>query len=285
MTMRRAAVVAAVLIAGGASMSGAGDGPSLKDVLRRIGAYVDAYGEKASIVVATERYVQDVKEGAATTSGHRVLVSDFAIVKVEGIRGWMGFRDVVEVDGRKVENREERLVESLLSPTASYDQARRIAMESARFNIGPILRTFNVPTTALFFFKSDSLDRFKFTQKKSDDGTTWEIAFRETKVPTLIQTPQGRPVPSEGSLQVNAADGTIVRTRIRLSNFGWRGMHTSRSLAEVDVTYERVPAIDMWLPVTMSESYEGIEGTSWHRITGRADYSDYRQFQTAVRIK
>jgi hypothetical protein len=259
--------------------------PSLKEVLRRMGAYVDAYGEKASIVVATERYAQDVIGGAATDPAHRVLMSDFAIVKVEGIRGWMGFRDVVEVDGRKVENREERLIESLMSPAASYDQARRIAMESARFNIGPILRTFNVATTALFFFASDSLNRFKFTHKNRDDGTLWEIGFRETRVPTLIQTPQGRPVPTEGSLRVNAADGTIAGTRIRMSNFGWRGMSNSRSLAEVDVTYAHVPAIDMWLPVTMTESYEGMEGTSWHRITGRADYSDYRQFQTAVRIK
>jgi hypothetical protein len=281
MTMRRAAVVAAVLIAGGASMTGAGDGPSLKDVLRRMGAYVDGYGEKASIVVATERYIQDVKGGEATTSGHRVLVSDFAIVKVEGIRGWMGFRDVVEVDGAKVENREERLVKALMSP-GSYDEALRITSESARFNIGPILRTFNVPTTALFFFKSDSLDHFKFTHKKRDDGTTWEIAFRERKVPTLIQTPQGRPVPTEGSVRVNSADGTVVQTRIRMSDFG---MARTRTVAEVEVTYQRVPAIDMWLPVTMTESYEGMVGTSWHRITGRADYSDYRQFQTAVRIK
>jgi hypothetical protein len=284
MTMRRAAVVAAVLIAGGASMTGAGHGPSLKDVLRRMGAYVDAYGEKASIVVATERYVQDVKGGEATTSGHRVLVSDFAIVKVEGIRGWMGFRDVVEVDGAKVENREERLIKALMSP-GSYDEALRITSESARFNIGPILRTFNVPTTALFFFKSDSLDRFKFSRKTSGDAAMWEIAFRETRSPTLIRTPQGQSVPTEGSVWVNPADGTVVRTRIRMINFGARGMGTSGALAEVDVTYDRVPTLDMWLPVTMSESYDGTQGTSWHRITGRAEYSDYRQFQTAVRIK
>jgi hypothetical protein len=281
--MRCAAVVAAVLVAGGVSMRGAAEEPSLKDVLRRMGAYVDAYGEKASIVVATERYVQDVKGGGASTATHRVLLSDFAIVKVDGIRGWMGFRDVVDVDGTKVENREERLVQALMSP-GSYDEARRITAESARYNIGPILRTFNVPTTALFFFRSDSLDRFKFTRRTSGEAA-WEIAFRETRSPTLVQTPRGQSVPTEGSVWVNPADGTVVRTHMRLSNFAGRGMVTARALAEVDVTYGRIPALDMWLPVTMSESYEGTQGTVWDRITGHAEYTDYRQFQTAVRIK
>lgn len=281
--MRCAAIVAAVLVAGGVSTRGAAEEPSLKDVLRRMGAYVDAYGEKASIVVATERYVQDVKGGGASTATHRVLLSDFAIVKVDGIRGWMGFRDVVDVDGTKVENREERLVQALMSP-GSYDEARRITAESARYNIGPILRTFNVPTTALFFFRSDSLDRFKFTRRTSGEAA-WEIAFRETRSPTLIQTPRGQSVPTEGSVWVNPADGTVVRTHIRMSNFAGRGMVTARALAEVDVIYGRIPALDMWLPVTMSESYEGTQGTTWDRITGHAEYTDYRQFQTAVRIK
>jgi hypothetical protein len=282
--MRRAPVIAAVLIAGGAGVSGAREDPSLKDILRRMGAYVEAYGEKASIVVATERYMQDVNSSRVGGSGHRVLVSDFAIVKVEGIRGWMGFRDVVEVDGRKVENREERLVQSLMSSSASYDEARRISDESARFNIGAVLRNFNVPTTALFFFKAENLDRFKFTRKHPSAGATWEIEFRETERPTLIRTPEGRSVPMEGSVWVNPADGTVMRTRIRMSDFGSPGA-TARGSAEVDVIYERVAAVDMWLPATMAETYDGTRFSAWDRITGRADYSDYRQFQTSVRIK
>jgi hypothetical protein len=285
MTMRRAAVVAAVLIAGGASMSGAGDGPSLKDVLRRIGAYVDAYGEKASIVVATERYTQELRSSSGGPAKHRVLLSDFAIVKVEGIRGWMGFRDVVEVDGTKIENRAERLLQSLMSSSGSLDEARRIASESARYNIGSVLRTFNVPTTALFFFKTDSLDRFKFTAGRKKVGEPWEIPFRETARPFLIHTPEGRGLPTEGSVWIDPADGTIVRTRIKVSDVRTRAAGSSHASADVEVTYQRVAALDMWLPATMTESYDGSDGTSWDRITGRAEYSDYRQFQTAVRIK
>jgi hypothetical protein len=281
----RLLVAAALLaISATATPSHAPDAPSLKEVLGRMGAYVDAYGEKASIVVATERYIQDVHI-TDTQSRHRVLVSDFAIVKVEGIRGWMGFRDVVDVDGIKVENREQRLIDSLMSSSASYDEARRIAFESARYNIGPVLRTFNVPTTTLFFFKSDSLDRFKFSHKKNTEDTTWEIGFRESARPTLIRTPDGQSVPIEGTVWVNAADGTVMRTRIRMADFSPPGKRVSRTVANVEVTYARVAAIDMWLPATMTESYEGADGTSAHHVTGRADYTDYRQFQTTVRIK
>jgi hypothetical protein len=214
-----------------------------------------------------------------------VLVSDFAIVKVEGIRGWMGFRDVVEVDGRKVEDRAARLVESLMSPAASYDEARRISDESARFNIGSVLRNFNVPTTALFFFKTDRLDRFKFSRKRGGTGRAWEIEFRETARPTMIVTPEGRGVPTAGSIWVDPDDGTVLRTRIRMSDFSPPGAGSARGSAEVDVTYGRVAALNMWLPATMAESYDGTRFASWDRITGHAEYSDYRQFQTLVRIK
>jgi hypothetical protein len=266
-------------------MSAAPGEPSLKDVLRRVGAYVDVYGEKTSIVVATERYTQEVRSSSGSPATHRVLLSDFAIVRVEGIRGWMGFRDVVEVDGTKIENREERLVQSLISSSGSYDEARRITTESARYNIGSVLRTFNVPTTALFFFKSDGLDRFKFTSRKNDAGEPWEIAFRETEKPTLIRTPDGRALPTEGSIWVDPANGTIVRTRIKVSDVRTRAAGSNHASADVEVTYQRVAALDMWLPSAMTESYEGTEDTSRERITGHAEYSDYRQFQTTVRIK
>ena len=51
-------------------------------------------------------------------------------------------------------------------------------------------------------------------------------------------------------------------------------------------TYARVPALDMWLPETMTESYEGdARARSVERTTAEARYTDYRQFQTSVRIK
>ena len=220
------------------------DEPSLKEVVRRMGAYVQAYGDKASIVVATERYTQLVSGSRATGPGRRVTLADFAIIKAEGLGGWVGFRDVVEVDGAPVTDHADRLLQLLSASSGSLDEARRLSDESARFNIGPIQRNFNVPTTALFFFRPANLDRFKFSRKSVGPDGTWEIAFRETDRPTLIRTPDGHAVPSEGRLWVNAGDGTVLSTRMRMTEFGPQGIagRSASGSAQIDVTYRRVAA-------------------------------------------
>jgi hypothetical protein len=285
--MARSSILAALLwIAAIGTPHLVADEPSLKGVLRRMGAYVLAYGEKASIVVAAERYTQRVantRPGAAPDD--RVIVADFAIVRARGGTDWIGFRDVVEVDGARVSDREDRLIRILTSSTGSWDDAKRLSDESARFNIGPVQRNFNVPTTALFFFTADNLDRFKFTRKGAVPGGIWEVDFRETSRPTLVRTPQGKSIPSEGTLWVNESDGTITRTRLHMRDFAPRSAGSARGYADIDVIYQRVATLDMWLPETMTEVYGGTPGVPWDRITTRAQYSDYRQFQTAVRIK
>jgi hypothetical protein len=259
---------------------------SVKDVMRRAAAYVDAYGEKASIVVATEHYTQEARSSLGGAAGRTVrrIVADFAIVKVSSLRGWQGFRDVVEVDGTRVVDRDDRLVRILLESEGRYDEAQRLSNESARFNIGAIFRNFNVPTSALFFFRTENLDRFNFTARGVQPDGTWEIAFRETSRPTLIRTPEGRSLASEGSLWVNPADGTVVRTRLKVADFVPRAART-RASGRVDVTYRHVPTLDMWLPVSMDEDFDVTRTNDSETISGRALYSNYRQFQTTVRIK
>jgi hypothetical protein len=284
--MRLAIFFASLVMTANGGVTPAHDEPSLKDVLRRMAAYVQSYGEKASIVVATERYSQEARTGDQAAPERRHTVADFAIVKAEGFGGWVGFRDVVEADGARIPDRQGRLLRVLSASAGSMDEARRLSDESARFNIGPIVRNFNVPTAALFFFTSDNLDRFKFTRKRAGADGIWEIAFRETDRPTLIRTPEGQSVPSEGSVWVNAADGTVVRTSLRMNKFATgSGAKREFTSAQVDVTYSRVAPLDMWLPETMRESYEAARGTFVDRISAEARYSDYRHFQTSVRIK
>lgn len=254
--------------------------------MRRVGAYVDAYGQRASIVVATEHYTQ---QSRSMTIGYeptmRRILADFAIVKVDTLRGWQGFRDVVEVDGERLPDRDDRLVRLLTESGGRYDEARRLSDESARFNIGAIQRNFNVPTTALFFFTPDNLDRFEFSAKSVDRSGLWEIAFRETSRPTLIRTPAGHSVPSGGMLWVNPSDGTVTRTQLEVEGFAMSGPRRSRGRGRVDVTYQRVAELDMWLPAAMDESFEATRGDTRDSISGRALYSNYRQFTTMVRIK
>jgi hypothetical protein len=41
----------------------------------------------------------------------------------------------------------------------------------------------------------------------------------------------------------------------------------------------------MWLPGSMSETFETRASGAWQRVEGRATYDNYRRFETTVRIK
>jgi hypothetical protein len=281
MAVALAAIAAVPLVAGRA------DEPSLKDVLRRMAAYVQSSGEKASIFVATEHYTQHVTGGDRPAPEDRVTVADFAIVRAEGLGGWVGFRDVLEADGTRIADHTDRLLKVLSDVSGRFDEAKRLSDESARYNIGPVARNFNVPTAALSFFSPQNLDRFTFTRKSVAADGTWEIAFRETERPTLVRTPEGRSVPSEGTVWVKASDGTVLRTSLRMKEFGRGSAAVARhaGTAQIDVSYARISDIDMWLPQVMVESYEMPRGTRRERTTTEARYTNYRRFQTSGRIK
>lgn len=193
----------------------------VEQVVRKMADYVAAYGPQTSVIVGVEKYTQRVTVEERFVRP-RSLVSEFAIVKAAGRVGWSGFRDVVEVDGKAVSDRRDRLLSLLTGPAGGEAELRRIADESARYNVGPVIRNFNVPTTALFFFHPELVGRFTFrrTGNKTIDGvSTWVLDFKETQRPTLVMKSDGTDVPCEGTVWVVPADGTIVRTRLRLRNF------------------------------------------------------------------
>ena len=104
-------------------------GPKTEEIVARAVAYVADFVEHFTSIVAEERFVQDGRtignqKGAAAkgsvngtamvgagVSIHRELVSDYLLVKSPGLTPWQVFRDVVEVDGRPVRDRGERLAE------------------------------------------------------------------------------------------------------------------------------------------------------------------------------
>jgi hypothetical protein len=256
--------------------------PSLKDVVRRMESYVASYGEKASIVVCTERYMQETARSAGDQKETRTLTSDFAIVKADAIRGWLGFRDVLAVDGKPVRDREERLARVLMASEGRYDEAQRLSDESARYNIGAVERNFNVPTAALFFFVPDNHDRFKFSSRGVAEDGTWEIAFSEKSGSALIHTPDWKPIPTSGTIRVQPETGVVVRTLLHVDS----KQGALRGIGRIDVRYAYVEQLKMWLPASMDESFEVSPRKGvWSRVTGHAEYSNYRTFTTSVRIK
>ena len=289
---------------------------TLDAVMARVAAYSAGYGEKASLFVAVEKYTQNFG-----VNRPRQIVAEFAIVKAPG--GWVGYRDVVEVDGRQVADRRDRLLKILMDPSADSRLIRTLSDESARYNIGPISRNFNVPTTVLLLFQQANAARFTFRRsgtERVDGNETWKIDFSEVSTPTLTMTRSGRDVPMEGTLWAVPATGAVVRTRMRLRNFADAtttsqqaapqerpagtttapgtgrpaptfdfSVRTIESSADFAVTYRWHPEFEMWLPATMTELYVGpIQLASGPPVSGRASttatYSDFKQFQTGARI-
>src|SRR5262249_6714449 len=157
------------------------------------GDYVARYHETMISVIAEERYVQ--KWTTPIETKKRTLVSDFVLLSGgPGDLRWMSFRDVLEVDGVPVRERDNRLQKLFASSGDAISRGMAVSLESSRYNIGPpeFVRTINTPIVAIDFLLPESRPRFSFHRRKgnSSDPTLWEVEYTERDRPTVIRTPQ-----------------------------------------------------------------------------------------------
>ena len=255
--------------------------PTLEHVLKVGATYIAEYEKAFSAVVSEELYTQRlVGEIARGVPDQRTLKSDLLLMEVTG-GGWVTFRDVFEVDGHKVRDRNDRLVDLILKPRPdAFDQVVRINEESARFNLGPIARTLNTPTLALMFLRESRQERarFRFARMTSVDGQrVAEIEFVETAEPRMVRTVDD--APAAGRFWLEPDSGRVLRTEMTMTSGGVR--------VRVLVTYKRQDRISMMAPSAMEETYEfGGSGSgessrsvsSSSRIEGSALYSNFRSF-------
>jgi hypothetical protein len=90
-----------------------------------------------------------------------------------------------------------------------------------------------------------------------------------------VRTPDGRDVASSGSFWIDPATGAVLRSELRIAPPG------SVLRAVIVVSYLHHDRLDMLLPDDMNEIYRAGR----NRIEGHATYSNYRRFETAVKIK
>ena len=251
---------------------------SLADLRERAGAYVLDYHRRLEAIVAEERYVQR----SETPSGRdeRTLRSDFMLLPgTAREQAWFAFRDVFEVDGERVSSQRGRLEQWLTGSRDSLMRnARALAVEQARYNIGPILRTINVPTLALEVLMPGKQDRFRFRHTgiaRIGDLDAAVVAFDERRRPTMIRTPEGRDLPARGTLWIERTTGRVLRTELRTGDRG-----RDQVEAVLTVTYVFVPRLALLLPASMEERYTGRGA----EITCTAGYSNFRRFETGARI-
>jgi len=251
--------------------------PELELALGRLVDYVDAYERQYSMLVAEEDYRQSMPQ-----QGVR-LRSDLLLVKPEKSPEWVSFRDVYEVDGVAVRDREDRLKELFLNPTAqSRAQLQAIKDESARYNIGPLERNINVPLFPLKFLIPANRDRFRYKLAGTPEAAgvrTWRIEYAETARPTLIVDRANNDVPASGWFLVEQLTGAIVESAVTVA----RDDYT----AAIVVRYRRDASLGMWVPDEMKESFKAARLTGWPMrsvvfesiLDGTARYSKFRRFQ------
>jgi formylglycine-generating enzyme required for sulfatase activity len=270
------------------------DTVTLETLLERAGQYILTFEERFSGVVTEERYQQEASgawsggsaaglspgQGAFGPSAQprterRELVSDFLLVKLPGSDDWLPFRDVFEVDRQRIRDRDDRLTTLFLQPeSTALLQARRIMEESARYNIGDIGRTFNLPVFALKVLHPSVQPRFRFWQGRIDRSVgsgVHIVEYEETATPTLIHGSSDRDLFSTGRFSVDGPTGRVLRSEMVVDDTGLRASITTR--------YQLDPAYGVAVPVDMREEYSSPEGA---RVTGFATYGRFRNFNVEV---
>jgi hypothetical protein len=237
----------------------------LATVLAAAARYLDHYEREVTAVIAREDYQQHILSERKS----RTLKSDLLILS-DADAGWVEFRDVFEVDGLAVRDRDERIARLFMKPNPNaLEQARRISAEGARFNLSPSRtrfdRTLNVPLTALRFLRRQSQPRSSFRIERVEPSKI-TLRFKEERTPRVIGTRDG--VAADGTFVVEPESGRVLGTDLNLPS--------KYAFARFKVEYAEQPALKLWLPASMVESYN-LPGHA--RIDGKATYSKFRVFK------
>lgn len=265
---------------------------TLNEVLARTTSYVDQLHDQLQGVVMEEIYEQRAwstggngYRGALGASyQRRTLRSDYLLIQPEGADRYFGFRDVFEVNGDPVRDQQDRLTELFLDSSVSSErQIAGILRDSARFNIGDVVRNINTPTLALLFLRSDYRLRFEFTRSRNQSPSLgvdepkglrnmWVVEYTETWPTTIIGGREGRNLPAQGRFWIEASSGRVLVTELVLED--------SEVDSTITVKYQADEGMGHLVPVEMRERYGNRRAASGS--DGTATYSRFRRFQVQV---
>ena len=261
-------------------------------VLDRAGWYLDYFVDEFENVVAEETYTQDSSQLLASftpsaggrggtppppspsdmlRARHRDLRSDFLLVKAPDTAALVPFRDVIQVDGIVVRDREARLAKLFL--TAAKDamvQAEHIREEGARYNLGNMRSTLGNPVLALGVLQQTYQPRFRFSLGRDDKSFGPGVAvveYKEVQSPAMIRGEAGRDLPAHGHLWIEAATGRVLKTELQVQQPAVRAIITT--------TFQAEEASGIAVPLEMREQYTFASG---NRVNTVANYGRFRRF-------
>jgi hypothetical protein len=244
----------------------AAQSPKIDELIPRATRYTHQFIDKFSNVVAEERYEQEI----TAPRRKRVLTSDFLLVRYPGDTLWQTFRDVAEVDGKPVRDREGRMMKLFLEP--SEDALRRageLARASSRHNLVDVGSLSN-PLLVMAFLQTHYVDRFRFNlagldKKLGPDVRT--VRFVEFVRPTLLKIDAATDVFSRGLMWIEEGTGRVVRTELQLGNNALGVRITT------DFAFDEELGINV--PTVMLDRYPQRDG----EFRGKATYGKFRRFE------
>jgi len=253
--------------------------PDIATVLERAQNYVTRYEEELGNLIGQEEYSQSASwQGSRGLTERRRMSSDFLLVRTG--ETWFGTRNVLRVDGLRVDAKKKNSADLLGGPPETLRrQLSEIDRDNARYNVGDFLRTFNVPTFPLTLLVKANLRRFSFekiSEKKLENVKAWEIRFVEVGSPTLLRGFNGEDRAQHGRLWIEPETGRVLRTE----NVVDAKEEQTTYQARIVVTYKVNAKLGMLVPAEMEETYT----TRAHRVDALARYSNFRRFATDVKL-
>jgi hypothetical protein len=253
----------------------------------RLDRYLIEYEPQLSRVVANELMTQRdgasrnaIRQTAEPTRDRRIK-SEVAFIGLPGDAGWLGFRRVVNVNGKDVPDAGPSLAELLTDGAKDdYDQARLLLAQSAQHNLG-FPRTTNLPNLPLEFLHPRNRHRLHHRidgREKIRGGETARMIFEEQSTPTIIQKPDGSDMQSLIVAWVEPSSGRLLRAQVKTRD-PQIGVLPFDAVVWVDFRPDE--KLGLLVPYEMKEEF--FAGR-FREGTGTARYTNYRQFKTGARI-
>ena len=291
--MRRTLVLAAVgvslAVSGSQAQTGNQPGSGFTTVLSSAMRYAMNYEQRFALLAADEHYVQELMRppnpgdnlsrsnpGGGMRGGGQMnlqtIKSDYLLVQLGGDgEGFMPFRDAYEVKGRKVRDRNDRLLKLFTSNDKNrFEKAAAFSSDTAKHNLGNVARTINIPLLAMMFLHPRVNERFEFTDggEENINGRILRKAiYKEVARPTLIKTSRGRDLAMTGFIWIDPFNGAVMKTELNAADPIVR--------SQVIVTFRRDEALDMIVPEKMEEYYKAYSAVD--DILATATYTNVRR--------
>src|SRR4051812_11118340 len=248
-----------------AAAAPAAPAPLSPEVRARTAGYVHAFVHGLANVVGQEDF--------ELAGPNRRVTSDFLLVQHPASPGdLLTYRDVTQVNGTPVPDRQQRLEELFLQPAALGGDKRRQNPPAAPPQGAPVLN----PIFVLAFLQADFQARFELTV--IDAGPDWPqevkaVRFLEVARPTILRAGMRGEldVPVRGTAWVEPLTGRVLQTDLMVPS--------GKSTINIVTKFTLDPRLQIMVPEQMrTENPRGV-----------ATYSNFRRFsvqtETAVADK